>query len=153
MARHFPSSDGTPFSVQSRTLPGIHPQLQDFQSYAGVRRDARASKGTEPTARVPLKVMTSASCTMDRFIALRPVKLTATDYVEAENGLSPEERNRAAKTLNAHRGPGVRALSDGLYECCHGLKKRLLFQQSQGVLYFHTTGDRDGVRRFLERRI
>jgi antitoxin (DNA-binding transcriptional repressor) of toxin-antitoxin stability system len=36
-----------------------------------------------------------------QIIALRPVRVSSTDYVESEYGLSPEEWSRAAKNLHA----------------------------------------------------
>ncbi|HEV7401767.1 MAG TPA: hypothetical protein VGO11_02530 [Chthoniobacteraceae bacterium] len=65
----------------------------------------------------------------------------------------------------AHRGLGVRDLGHGFCECRQGLKRRLIFEVSSAhpplsgfrgtapsrVLYFHTLGDHDEVRRFLKR--
>ena len=53
---------------------------------------------------------------------------------------------------HAHRGVGVRALGQGLYECRHGLSLRLVFAAYRGLLYFHTIGTHDEVRRFLKAR-
>jgi hypothetical protein len=53
--------------------------------------------------------------------------------------------------VHAHRGLGVRGLGHGFYECRNGLKQWLIFEYSQGVLYFHTLGDHEHVRRFLRR--
>ena len=52
--------------------------------------------------------------------------------------------------VHEHRGLGLRALAHGFYECRQGLKRRLIFEYSAGVLYFHTIGDHDDVRRFLK---
>lgn len=53
--------------------------------------------------------------------------------------------------VHAHRGLGVRDLGHGFYECRKGLKQRLIFEHAQGVLYFHTLGDHEDVKRFLRR--
>jgi len=45
----------------------------------------------------------------------------------------------------------VRDLGHGFYECRKGLKQRLVFEHSQGLLYFHILGDHDKVRKFLKR--
>ena len=51
---------------------------------------------------------------------------------------------------HAHGWIGIRALGQGLYECRHGLSSRLVFAAYRGVLYFHTIGTHDEVRRFLK---
>lgn len=67
--------------------------------------------------------------------------------------------------VHAHQSLGLRDLGHGFYECRRGLKLRLLFELisafPQGpsveqavpskLLYFHTLGDHDDVRKFLKR--
>jgi len=51
---------------------------------------------------------------------------------------------------HARGGIGIRALGQGLYECRHGLSLRLVFAAYRGLLYFHTIGTHDEIRRFLK---
>jgi hypothetical protein len=51
---------------------------------------------------------------------------------------------------HTHGGIGVRALGQGLYERRRGLSLRLVFGAYRGLLYFHTIGTHEEVRRFLK---
>jgi len=81
------------------------------------------------------------------------------DLLGALRTRSKSERKEIGKLIeqvrdsfgNQHvHGTGIRALGEGLYECRHGLSLRLVFAACRGVLYFHTIGTHDEVRRFLK---
>jgi hypothetical protein len=61
--------------------------------------------------------------------------------------------NRAAENWGVphkHAGIGLRHLTGNYYECRSGLKTRLLFRASPGLLYFFFEGNHNQVRAFLK---
>ena len=49
-----------------------------------------------------------------------------------------------------HSGLGIRRLHGNYFECRAGLKLRLVFRASGGVLYFITAGSHDDVETFMK---